>query len=84
MTYFLYLFQGAFRLYDLDNDGYITRDELRDIVDSIYKMVVSLPSFIVSYLTSSPSVYVWRTFYTSLMGGRLHLVAFAKLLVHFV
>ena len=84
MTYFLYLFQGAFRLYDLDNDGYITRDELRDIVDSIYKMVVSLPSFIVSYFTSSPSVYVWRAFYTSLLGGRLHLVAFAKLLVHFV
>ncbi|XP_052787825.1 neuronal calcium sensor 1-like isoform X1 [Mya arenaria] len=38
--------QWAFRLYDLDSDGFITRDELRDIVDSIYKMVgntVKLP-----------------------------------------
>ncbi|GFN88212.1 neuronal calcium sensor 1 [Plakobranchus ocellatus] len=36
----------AFRLYDLDNDGFITRDELLDIVDAIYRMVgesVTLP-----------------------------------------
>ena len=32
---------GAFRLYDVDNDGYITRQEMYDIVDAIYQMVVS-------------------------------------------
>ena len=31
---------GAFRLYDVDNDGYITRKEMYDIVDAIYQMVV--------------------------------------------
>ena len=33
---------GAFRLYDVDNDGYITRQEMYDIVDAIYQMVVSI------------------------------------------
>lgn len=34
------LFTGAFRLYDVDNDGFITRDEMYNIVDAIYQMVV--------------------------------------------
>jgi hypothetical protein len=33
---------GAFRLYDVDNDGYITRDEMYNIVEAIYQMVVSI------------------------------------------
>lgn len=37
------LLSGAFRLYDVDNDGFITRDEMYNIVDAIYQMVVSAP-----------------------------------------
>lgn len=33
----------AFRLYDVDNDGYITRQEMYDIVDAIYQMVGNQP-----------------------------------------
>jgi len=29
----------AFKLYDVDNDGYITRNEMYNIVDAIYQMV---------------------------------------------
>jgi Ca2+-binding EF-hand superfamily protein len=31
-----------YKLYDIDNDGYIARDEMLHIVDAIYKMVGSM------------------------------------------
>lgn len=33
---------GAFHLYDLDDDGFITRKEMLDIVGAIFAMVVRL------------------------------------------
>ncbi len=49
MQYFLLLnFSGAFRLYDVDNDGYITREEMYNIVEAIYQMVVSIYAYICS------------------------------------
>ena len=37
----IFFCSGAFKLYDVDNDGYITRNEMYNIVDAIYQMVVS-------------------------------------------
>lgn len=33
----------AFKLYDVDNDGYITREEMYNIVDAIYQMLGNQP-----------------------------------------
>lgn len=45
-----FFFTGAFRLYDVDNDGFITRDEMYNIVDAIYQMVVSVQIYTYIYL----------------------------------
>jgi len=46
ITNIMYSTTGAFRLYDVDNDGYITREEMYNIVDAIYQMVVSIAALI--------------------------------------
>jgi Ca2+-binding EF-hand superfamily protein len=35
----IFSIEGAFKLYDVDNDGYITREEMYNIVDAIYQML---------------------------------------------
>ena len=44
---------GAFRLYDVDNDGYITRQEMYNIVEAIYQMVVSADMYKVEFKNSN-------------------------------
>ena len=51
--------KGAFRLYDVDNDGYITRQEMYDIVDAIYQMVVSTTFISNISLLETPWFYVY-------------------------
>lgn len=57
----LIFFPGAFRLYDVDNDGYITRDEMYNIVDAIYQMVVrTWPSTSFSFFNYKYSTQLFR------------------------
>lgn len=69
-------FLGAFRLYDVDNDGFITRDEMYNIVDAIYQMVVShLFFFALPRIFMKVSDYLWETYYvgSSMCGEFLSL-----------
>ena len=47
---YIHIYTGAFRLYDVDSDGYITRQEMLNIVDAIYQMVVSIVDIVILYL----------------------------------
>ena len=78
------LLAGAFRLYDVDNDGYITRQEMYDIVEAIYQMVVSTryydylqrpETFYVSCRDSSPSA---RTRIRRKKGSRKYLIRWTR------
>lgn len=63
-----YKFPGAFRLYDVDNDGYITRDEMYNIVDAIYQMVVRRTFY---FLLVIRFVNVTRNYYNIPIYGKL-------------
>ena len=34
-------FQGCFKLFDIDKDGYITKQEMISVIDAVHRMVVS-------------------------------------------
>ena len=36
-----YNITGSFKLYDINHDGYISKEEVTTIVDAFYKMIVS-------------------------------------------
>lgn len=63
LIFFFFIITGAFRLYDVDNDGFITRDEMYNIVDAIYQMVVSILYYILwvnqKKLSRSPFLKLW-------------------------
>ena len=42
---------GNFRLYDLDRDGYISREEMIAVVESVYKMVVCINEIAMLHIT---------------------------------
>lgn len=62
---FVFLSLGAFRLYDVDNDGYITRDEMYNIVEAIYQMVVRITTLhFIPYTNVFHSIYQALFLYT--------------------
>ncbi|KAI1289416.1 Frequenin-1 [Halotydeus destructor] len=52
----------AFKLYDVDNDGYITREEMYNIVDAIYQMLGSQASKVAEEDDEDPKERVDRIF----------------------
>lgn len=60
---------GAFRLYDVDNDGYITREEMYNIVDAIYQMVVSVMT-----LPNDPLNFPYSPLLPSIIGLNMIIV----------
>ena len=53
---FFIIILGAFKLYDVDNDGFITRTEMYNIVDAIYQMVVK---FLFCYSIKSKTLLLY-------------------------
>ena len=57
-------FSGAFNLYDLDNDGFVTKEEMINIVEAIYEMVgadvqvIRVLNFYVNLSTLFASSYI--------------------------
>ena len=37
-----YTVLGAFRLYDADSDGFITHEEMYNVMDAVYRMEVKI------------------------------------------
>ena len=76
-------FAGAFRLYDVDNDGYITRVEMFNIVDAIYQMVVSSHGYIYTAvcMTKYNNVYlaIISTVFPSFFLSSLYVFCFSPL-----
>ncbi|KOX78452.1 Frequenin-1 [Melipona quadrifasciata] len=72
----------AFRLYDVDNDGFITREEMYNIVDAMYEMVVSTYIVLMRHDTSCRNVVNLASFRTHVMP-EIHAANSRFTLLHF-
>lgn len=52
---------GSFKLYDINCDGFISKDEMSAIVDSLYRMVVSYVLLQIIIIVKTVYFYVFLT-----------------------